>query len=116
MSSKFFTNIGGNSLENRLKDILEHYNISNLEFLIGYFRISGFAKIAPFLHNIDKIRILVGINVDAVIAQAKARGKKPNLFDGAGFCKSFVEEQKRFYKTPSIQKRWIVVSKFCYLC
>lgn len=104
MSSKFFTNIGVNSLENRLKDILEHYNISNLEFLIGYFRISGFAKIAPFLQNIDKIRILVGINVDAVIAQAKARGKKPNLFDGAGFCKSFVEEQKEVLQNAEYSK------------
>lgn len=46
MSSKFFTNQGNNTLENRLRDILKNYNIEKLEFLIGYFRISGFKKIA----------------------------------------------------------------------
>lgn len=45
MSSKFFTNQGSNTLENRLKDILSHYSVEYLEFLIGYFRISGFVKI-----------------------------------------------------------------------
>jgi len=48
VSSKFFTNTYGNTLENRLKDILKHYKVSYLEFLIGYLRISGFAKIAHF--------------------------------------------------------------------
>ena len=48
MSSKFFTNQDTNTLENRLTDILTHYDIQNLEFLIGYFRISGFKKIVLF--------------------------------------------------------------------
>ena len=65
MSSKFFTNQDNNTLENRLKDILQFYNVSYLEFLIGYLRISGFAKIAPFLDKALKARILVGINVDS---------------------------------------------------
>lgn len=94
MSSKFFTNQDTNTLENRLKDILSHYGVEYLEFLIGYFRISGFVKISPYLANIKKARILVGINVDAIIAEAKSKGKKPNLFDGDGFKKSFKEEQK----------------------
>ncbi|MBD3808626.1 MAG: NgoFVII family restriction endonuclease, partial [Epsilonproteobacteria bacterium] len=94
MSSKFFTNQGNNTLENRLKDILSHYRVEYLEFLIGYFRISGFAKIAPYLSNIQKARILVGINVDEVIATAKAKGKQVNLFDGEQFTKSFINEQK----------------------
>lgn len=94
MGSKFFTNQGENTLENRLKDILSSYHVEYLEFLIGYFRISGFVKIAPYLQNIKKIRILVGINVDTIIAEAKAKGKMPNLFDGTGFKQSFIEEQK----------------------
>ena len=50
MSSKFFTNRDNNTLENRLKDILTyHKNITHLEFLIGYFRISGFSKIATLI-------------------------------------------------------------------
>lgn len=94
MSSKFFTNQGTNTLENRLKDILSHYSVEYLEFLIGYFRISGFVKIAPYLANIKKAKILVGINVDNIIAEAKTKGKMPNLFDADGFKKSFKEEQK----------------------
>ena len=63
MSSKFFTNRDNNTLENRLKDILsQHKNIIHLEFLIGYFHISGFSKIATLFKNITSIRILVGIN------------------------------------------------------
>ncbi|MBL0707849.1 MAG: hypothetical protein JJW00_02260, partial [Sulfurimonas sp.] len=81
MSSKFFTNQGANTLENRLKDILTHYDIKNLEFLIGYFRISGFNKIASLLNNVESLRILVGINVDKLTLDAKNRGKKFNLLD-----------------------------------
>ena len=87
MSSKFFTNQGTNTLENRLKDILTHYDIKNLEFLIGYFRISGFKKIAKLLDNVDKVRILVGINIDKLTHDAQARGKKFNLFDYEKFNK-----------------------------
>jgi len=94
MGSKFFTNQDGNTLENRLKDILSHYRVEYLEFLIGYFRISGFVKIAPYLKDIKKIKILVGINVDTVIAEAKTKGKMPNLFDGESARKSFHDEQK----------------------
>lgn len=94
MSSKFFTNQGTNTLENRLKDILSTYRVEFLEFLIGYFRISGFVKISPYLSNVQKAKILIGINVDNVIAEAKAKGKKPNLFDGDTFKKGFKEEQK----------------------
>ncbi len=104
MSSKFFTNADSNSLENRLKDILKHYSVSHLEFLIGYFRISGFAKIAPYLENVEKARILVGINVDAVIAEAKTRGKKPNLFDGGSFRQSFIDEQKEILQNANYSK------------
>ena len=94
MSSKFFTNQGTNTLENRLKDILTHYDIKNLEFLIGYFRISGFRKIAKLLGNVDKVKILVGINIDKLTHDAQARGKKFNLFDYEKFNQEFIENQK----------------------
>ena len=94
MSSKFFTNQSTNTLENRLKDILTHYDIKNLEFLIGYFRISGFKKIAKLLDNVDKVRILVGINIDKLTHDAQARGKKFNLFDYEKFNQEFIENQK----------------------
>ncbi len=104
MSSKFFNNQDGNTLENRLKDILSYYNVEFLEFLIGYFRISGFVKIAPYLSRVKKARILVGINVDKVIADAHMRGKKPNLYDYVGLAKTFVEEQKEVLSTAAYTK------------
>lgn len=94
MSSKFFTNQGTNTLENRLKDILTHYDIKNLEFLIGYFRISGFKKIAKLLDTIDKVRILVGINIDKLTYEAQSRGKKFNLLDYEKFNQEFIVNQK----------------------
>ncbi len=104
MGSKFFNNQDGNTLENRLKDILSHYNVEFLEFLIGYFRISGFVKIAPYLSKVKKARILVGINVDKVIADANMRGKKPNLYDYVGIAKTFVEEQKEILSAAEYAK------------
>jgi len=94
MSSKFFTNQDTNTLENRLTDILTYYDIENLEFLIGYFRISGFKKIASLLNKIERVRILVGINVDKLTLDAKNRGKKFNLLDYEKFNQEFVENQK----------------------
>ena len=93
MSSKFFTNQGINTLENRLSDVLTHYDIKNLEFLIGYFRISGFRKIASLLNKIERVRILVGINVDKLVLDAKNRGKKFNLFDYEKFNQEFINRQ-----------------------
>lgn len=94
MNSKFFTNRDSNTLENRLKDILSlHRGISTLEFLIGYFRISGFSKISSLLGNISSARILVGINIDALTLEAKERGRKLNLLDFEKMSKKFVDEQ-----------------------
>ena len=104
MSSKFFTNQGTNTLENRLKDILTHYDIKNLEFLIGYFRISGFKKIASLLNNVDKLRILVGINIDKLTLDAKNRGKKFNLLDYEKFSKEFCNNQNDILATESYSK------------
>ena len=93
MSSKFFTNQGTNTLENRLQDILSHYDIKNLEFLIGYFRISGFKKISSLLNKIDKVRILVGINIDKLTLDAEKRGKKFSSFNSTKFNDEFIDNQ-----------------------
>ena len=104
MSSKFFTNQGSNTLENRLKDILTHYDIKNLEFLIGYFRISGFKKIASLLDNVDKLRILVGINIDKLTLEAKNRGKKFSLLDYEKFSQEFCNNQNDILASESYSK------------
>lgn len=92
--TKFFTNRDENTLENRLKDILSYHEIKFLEFLIGYFRISGFSKIAKLLDGIEKARILVGINIDKLTYEAKTRGKKRSLFDVEKVKGEFIENQK----------------------
>ncbi len=94
MSTKFFTNRDNNTLENRLRDILSHHQgITHLEFLVGYFRISGFRKIAALLDGITHGRILVGINVDRLTLEAKERGVKLNLTDFEKMSGRFVQEQ-----------------------
>lgn len=94
MSSKFFTNRENNTLENRLGDILSHHKgITHLEFLIGYFRISGFSKIATLLSGISHGRILVGIDIDRLTLHAKEQGVKLNLLDFEKMSSRFVEEQ-----------------------
>lgn len=80
MSTRFFTNDGENTLLNKFKGVFE--NNKNIEFfdaLVGYFRASGYFKIRPFLNDVPKIRILVGINVDEIIAKYNAKGL---LFQG----------------------------------
>lgn len=60
--TKFFTNDGDNGLYKRFADTLE--SARYFDALVGYFRISGFKLIANSLNNVEKIRILVGINTD----------------------------------------------------
>ncbi|MEA1955045.1 MAG: helicase-related protein [Campylobacterota bacterium] len=104
MSSKFFTNKDTNTLENRLKDILIHYDIKNLEFLIGYFRISGFKKIASLLDNLDKLRILVGIDISKLEYDAQQKGKKFSLLDYEKFHQEFCDNQKDVLSDASYSK------------
>lgn len=75
MSSKFFTNKERNSLFEKFKGIFEYQNVSCFDALVGYFRASGYFKLRPFLENVPEIRILVGINADALIADAKRKGQ-----------------------------------------
>ena len=74
MSTKFFTNKDQNTLLNKFKGIFE--NNKDIEFfdaVVGYFRASGYFKIRPFLEDVPSIRILVGIDVDKVIAKYNSK-------------------------------------------
>ncbi|MBC3847721.1 helicase [Winogradskyella echinorum] len=75
MSTKFFTNQDQNTLLNKFKGIFE--NNKDIEFfdaIVGYFRASGYFKIRPFLDNVPNIRILVGIDVDVILAKYQSKG------------------------------------------
>lgn len=76
-----FTNKGGNTLMREFEGILQHNpQIRNLDAVVGFLRASGYFSLRPFLDNIGKVRILIGIDVDKYIAQAAQQGK---LFFGA---------------------------------
>ncbi|AEB27219.1 helicase domain protein [Francisella cf. novicida Fx1] len=98
MPSKFFTNQSDNTLENRLTDILKNYDIKNLEFLLGYFRISGFKKISKYLQGVDRARILVGINIDKLTLDAQNRGKELNKHNSELFQNEFLSQQSDVLK------------------
>lgn len=60
---KFFTNEPERDLYSRFAAILKS-NTQFFDVLVGYFRASGFFKMYESLTQLEKIRILVGLNVD----------------------------------------------------
>lgn len=75
MSTRFFTNSGENTLLNKFKGIFENNkDIEYFDALIGFLRASGYFSIRPFLQHVPNIRILVGINVDTIIADYHKQG------------------------------------------
>lgn len=73
-NTKFFTNEPERDLYSRFNTMLRS-NTQFFDVLVGYFRTSGFFKLYPAMTDVKKIRILVGLNVDAktieIIDQAK---------------------------------------------
>ena len=59
----FFTNENGYTLHDRFKKILNN-NVKFFDILVGYFRYSGFYNMYESMQNVEKIRILVGLNLD----------------------------------------------------
>lgn len=58
----FFTNEPGATLLDRFRKTLK--DTQYFDVLVGYFRTSGFHQLCESFESIDKIRILVGLNVD----------------------------------------------------
>ena len=75
---KFFTNEPERDLYSRFATILKS-NTQFFDVLVGYFRASGFFKMYESLETVEKIRILVGLNVDKftvkIIDQASNEAK-----------------------------------------
>jgi superfamily II DNA/RNA helicase len=81
ISSHFFTNRDGNTLMNEFEGILTNNpQVKNLDAVVGFLRASGYFSLRPFLDGINKVRILIGIDVDKYIAKANQKGE---LFFGA---------------------------------
>lgn len=99
MSTKFFTNQDKNTLYNKFKGVFENNkDIEYFDALVGYFRASGYFKIRPLLEDVPNIRILVGINVDQILAKYQSKGL---LFQGDAnqTLKEFLAETKKDIQT-----------------
>ncbi len=75
MLTKFFTNSEENTLISKFEGVFTYNpNIKYFDALVGYFRASGYFRIRPFLDKVPHIRILVGINIDKMLADAQREG------------------------------------------
>lgn len=75
ISSHFFTNREGNTLMSEFEGILSNNpQVKNLDAVVGFLRASGYFTLRPFLDGINKVRVLIGIDVDKYIARAAQRG------------------------------------------
>ena len=76
ISSHFFTNRDGNTLMKEFEGILlNNPQVKNLDAVVGFLRASGYFSLRPFLDNINKVRVLIGIDVDKYIAKAAKQGR-----------------------------------------
>lgn len=81
LHSQIFTNRNGNTLMKEFEGILRNnLQIKNLDAVVGFLRASGYFSLRPFLNNINKVRVLIGIDVDKYIVDAARQGK---MFFGA---------------------------------
>ena len=74
----FFTNEEGRNLYDRFNKILSK-NTKFFDVLVGYFRTSGFYLMYPALEEVEKIRILVGINTDKKTVQIIEKSKEEQI-------------------------------------
>lgn len=91
----FFTNEPKRTLNERFNRILRN-NTQFFDVLVGYFRTSGFYRLYEAMESVDKIRILVGLNVDKqtidIIDTAKGNIILSNAQLKDGYSKSIIEE------------------------
>ncbi len=72
---KFFTNHGEQTLFKKFCGVFENNpNIEWFDALVGYLRSSGYFALRPYLEEVPHIRLLVGINVDAIMSDYHRRG------------------------------------------
>ncbi|MBN2163852.1 MAG: hypothetical protein JXR25_03505 [Pontiellaceae bacterium] len=104
MSTRFFTNEEQNTLLKKFEGVFAHnLNIQFFDALVGYFRASGYFSLRPHLENVPHIRILVGINVDNLLARSHSKGL---LFKGnpQQTIETFLKEAKNDVQQASYSK------------
>ena len=73
----FFTNEKGATILDRFKKSLK--DVQFFDILVGYFRTSGFYKLYESFDTIEKIRILVGLNVDKKVVDIFEESRQREL-------------------------------------
>lgn len=73
----FFTNTESLKLEDRFRSTFRYAKY--FDILVGYFRSSGFHLLYKDMENIDKVRILVGLNADKKTVDLVNAGTQINL-------------------------------------
>ncbi|MCH8486899.1 MAG: phospholipase D-like domain-containing protein [Candidatus Cyclonatronum sp.] len=108
MSTRFFTNTEDKTVFQKFKGILEHMQgVYAFHAVVGYFRSSGYFALQPYLSKIKDIRILVGINVDQMFADAQRKGL---LYFGneektkAEFMKWFIRDLKEAKYSQEVEE------------
>jgi superfamily II DNA or RNA helicase len=106
---KFFTNEADSSLLDRFKKILEN-DTQFFDVLVGYFRSSGFYQLYPSLEGVEKVRILVGLNIDKVTYQVlkESSDGQRDIFASTksvedGFEKEVTEEVENAPDTKNVE-------------
>jgi superfamily II DNA/RNA helicase len=103
MATKFFTNSGENTLLNKFDGIFKNTSVHYFDALVGYFRSSGYFQIREHLKDVEKIRILVGIDVDHLISESARKGLEFN-FNTQVTREEFIREFKEDIQQASYKK------------
>ena len=101
---KFFTNEPERTLYDRFSVILQN-NTQFFDILVGYFRTSGFFKLYPAMENIEKIRILVGLNTDKYTVEIIDQALTPTTKESnEAFARQIENEFEHTGHTEQIEK------------
>lgn len=105
---KFFTNEPERDLYSRFAAILKS-NTQFFDVLVGYFRSSGFFRLYQSLEQVDKIRILVGLNIDRFTVKIIDRLKNETQYAAISMAngKAIISEnvENEFESAVSSEKR-----------
>jgi len=112
----FFTNEPERTLVDRFKSFLK--DVKYFDILVGYFRSSGFFQLYNSFEGIEKIRILVGLNIDKITYKIVEKQKvEQQLIDFEThkktqefFGKELIEEVEN---TPDDRDIELGIKKFC---
>ncbi len=101
---KFFTNAPERDLYGRFSTILKK-NTQFFDVLVGYFRTSGFFRLYPAMADVEKIRILVGLNVDKYTVDIIEQAEQVTLKEAKEeFAKGVEQEFEKSETSAEIEK------------